>query len=130
MPTLCMKSFYSTDYCPLETEQIPRSKPHLRPQASVKPKGDSSPIKSSLPFPACNIYFLCHSKFISAKAPRQPGLSHTGRCEPSAVGKVKIFLDRNSLRNVLRKENDSTMLSRPKLSILCLISNVLPRLKL
>jgi len=94
---LCMESFYGTGYCPLETRQIPLSKPHLRPQASVKPKEDSSPIKSTLPFPACNIYFPCHSKFISAKAPRQPGLSHTGRCECCTVGKVNIFRDGNSL---------------------------------
>lgn len=101
---LCMESFYGTDYCPLETEQTPLSKPHLRPQASMKSKGDSSPIRSTLPFPVCNIYFPCHSKFISNKALRQPGLSHTGRCEHWTAGKVKIFLDRNSLRHVLRNK--------------------------
>lgn len=65
---------------------------------------DSSPIKSALPFPLCNIYSPCHSKFICAKALRQPGLSHTGRCECWTVGKIKIFLLRNSLRNVLRNK--------------------------
>lgn len=101
---LCMESFYSTDYCPLETKQTPLSKPHLRPQASVKPKGDSSPIKIPLLFPVCNIYFPWHSKFISAKTLRPPGLSRAGRCKLWTGWRVKIFLDGNRLRNVPRNK--------------------------
>lgn len=101
---LCMEDFYGTDYCPLETGQTPLSKPHLRPQTNVKAQGDSSPIKNTLPFPGCNIYFPCHSKFINAKALRQPGLSHTGRCEHWTAGKAKIFLGGSSLWNVLRNK--------------------------
>lgn len=65
---------------------------------------DSSSIKSTLPFPLCNVYPPCHSKFICAKALRQPGLSHTGRCECWTVGKIKIFLLGNGLRDVLRNK--------------------------
>lgn len=99
---LCMEDFYGTDYCPLETGQTPLSKPHLWPQTNVRPQEDFSPIKNTLPFPGCNIYFPCPSKFISAKALSRPGLSQRGRCEHWAVGKVKIFLDGSSLWNVLR----------------------------
>lgn len=67
---LCTESFYGTDYCPLETEQTLLSKPHLQPQASIKPKGDCSPVKNTLLFPASKIYIFPVTQ--SSALPKSP----------------------------------------------------------
>lgn len=66
---LCMEAFYGTDYCPLETGQTPLSKPHLWPQANVRPQGGSSPIKNTLPCPGCNTYFSLSFKVYLCQSP-------------------------------------------------------------
>lgn len=119
--TLCTESFYGRDYCPPETEQTPLSKPHGHRRASRL---------EGIPCPSLNIYFPCHSKF----SPTKP--------QDSQARTTQVDVNIQLVEGLIYSSMETTYRSFPgnkttpqcfqgqKLSILCLISNVLPGLKL